>query len=157
MSNEWYTPSKYIEAVREVIHEIDLDPASCIEANETVKAKKFYTEKDNGLSSYWQGNVFVNAPFSGQAKWVKKAIAEHEKGNTEECILLLQAATERVWFQQLWKYSICFVNHQIIFNRPNDKPYHIYHGTCFVYMGDNQGLFHEVFSRFGPVVNINKE
>jgi hypothetical protein len=47
--NDWRTPRKYLDAVREVMGAIDLDPASSKEANETVQAKKFYTEADNGL------------------------------------------------------------------------------------------------------------
>ena len=42
-SNEWYTPSRYIEAVRETLGFIDLDPASCLEANNLIKAKRFFS------------------------------------------------------------------------------------------------------------------
>src|SRR2546430_17584816 len=62
-SNEWYTPSKYIETAREVLGSIDLDPASCELANRTVKADKYYTKEDDGLSKEWHGNVWLNPPY----------------------------------------------------------------------------------------------
>jgi len=61
-SPEWFTPSPYVEAAREVLGEIDLDPASHREANRIVRARRFYTEKGNGLRRPWFGRVFINPP-----------------------------------------------------------------------------------------------
>ena len=58
-----YTPAKEVEAAREVLGTIDLDPASNPQAQETVKAEKFFTEDDDGLSKEWDGNVWLNPPY----------------------------------------------------------------------------------------------
>ncbi len=64
-SNEWYTPSKYIEAAREVMGEIDLDPASSDLANQTVKASMYYSQQEDGLILPWHGNCWINPPYTG--------------------------------------------------------------------------------------------
>lgn len=38
-SNEWFTPARYVEAAREVLGSIDLDPASCEAGNRIVQAE----------------------------------------------------------------------------------------------------------------------
>lgn len=62
---DWYTPSPYVEAAREVMGGIDLDPLSDAIANQTVKATRFFGEADNGLLHKWSGRVFVNPPPGG--------------------------------------------------------------------------------------------
>ena len=63
-NNEWYTPEKYIEAVRDVLGEIDLDPASSTYAQETVRAKSYFTPMDDGLAQDWHGRVWLNPPYA---------------------------------------------------------------------------------------------
>lgn len=161
-ANEWFTPARYIKAVRDVMGSIDLDPASCMQANQTVQASRcYYTAKDDGLSQRWFGNVFLNPPFMNLAGersqyqlWTRKLIGEYEIRNIEQAILLIPVHTERKWFAPLYRYSICFVDHQILFERPGRDPYHLYHGLCFVYLGQNIGDFVERFSEFGPVAPL---
>lgn len=57
-----YTPKIYLDAVREVLGGVDLDPASSETANETVQATNYFTEEQNGLAQRWSGNVFCNPP-----------------------------------------------------------------------------------------------
>lgn len=59
-SNEHYTPPDVVEAARKWMGGIDLDPASCEEANRTVKAARYCSV--GGLALWWSGRVFLNPP-----------------------------------------------------------------------------------------------
>jgi DNA N-6-adenine-methyltransferase (Dam) len=170
-SNEWYTPSRYIEAAREVMGGIDLDPASCELANQTVKATRYYTEQENGLGKPWHGNVWLNPPYSsagstsGMLKvkgvggigkgetgfFIAKLLNEYRQGNINQAIVCINADTNRLWFQSLWPYLICFSHKKILFSRPGHEKGHHYFGTCFVYLGSHEHKFIEVFSQFGTI------
>src|SRR5262249_56141272 len=60
---EWYTPARYIELAREVLGEIDLDPASSAKAQEIVKAQRYFTLEQDGLIRPWHGRVWLNPPY----------------------------------------------------------------------------------------------
>jgi len=74
ISNEHYTPADIVEAARLVMGGIDLDPASCAAANQTVKARTYYAQPLDGLALPWFGRVFLNPP--GGEFTIKKAERE---------------------------------------------------------------------------------
>ena len=165
-NNEWYTPSVYVEAARATMGSIDLDPASCALANETVKATRYFTIDDDGLSQNWGGSVYINPPYSSPQSpagmsggkqrgptglWIQKLIDSFEIGDVLQATVCINADTVRAWFQCLWQYIICFVSRPIQFIRRDQKPEHHFFGTAFVYLGPNIDAFIEHFAPFGAI------
>lgn len=151
-NNEWYTPSEYIEAAREVMGSIDLDPASSDIANNTVGATRYFTAETNGLEQAWSGNVWMNPPYSSDliGKFADKLV--DESPNIEQAIVLVNNATETVWFMRMVGISsaVCFPHGRVKFidvnGRPSAAPLQ---GQAILYIGDNVGVFCDVFSQFG--------
>jgi ParB family transcriptional regulator, chromosome partitioning protein len=150
---EWYTPARYVEAVRQVLGFIDLDPASCAQANETVKARRYFGIEDNGLIQTWDAEtVFLNPPYgktagrSNQAIWLEKMISEFQRGAFDRGILLVNACTGDKWFKPLWDYQICFTDHRIKFDGNGSSPTK---SNAFVYFGRNK--FMAEFEKIGTV------
>jgi len=152
-SPDWWTPKKYIDAAHEVMGGIDLDPASCAEANKTVRAKKFYSRQDNGLDRSWQGRIFLNPPYGKEcAEFIEKFFNDYGSSFQEGIILVNSRATDADWFQPLFEGVVCFTDHRIDFDSPGEKTTSSTHGSCFVYFGPNEEKFAEIFSSFGSVV-----
>lgn len=159
-SVEWYTPVEYIEAAREVMGGIDLDPATADVPQKWIKATVFYTAEDNGLLQEWLGRVWLNAPYSktdGQSNqeiWANKLIAEYERGRVSEAIMLVKASIGYNWFDRLFAgYPVCLVKGLISFIKPDGQvngPAKL--GSAFFYFGPNLARFEQVFSRFGRVI-----
>ncbi len=77
-SAEWWTPRDYADAAHEVMGGIDLDPFSCAEANQVIRALLYFDKSDDGLAHPWSGNVFVNPP-GGVTEKVKDPVTGREK------------------------------------------------------------------------------
>jgi phage N-6-adenine-methyltransferase len=153
--NEWYTPSQFIEAARLAMGSIDLDPASCELANQTIKAGKFYTKEDNGLDKEWLDNIWLNPPYAQPLmnQFAEKLVSSLETIN--QAIVLVNNATETKWFQLMARQAsaICFPESRIKFidkhGNPSGAPLQ---GQTFLYFGGNTKGFHEHFNQFGFVM-----
>jgi len=157
-SIEWYTPAKYIEAARQAMGAIDLDPASTQMANNIVKAKRYITKDDDpdGLSQPWSGNIWLNPPYGkGSGLFTTKLLEEFSSGRVKSAILLLNAyGFDSFWFQPLWNYTICFTDHRIEFYSPQKESGGPANANIFIYMGKNPELFRKIFKQFGHIIRL---
>lgn len=153
--NEWYTPAEYADMAREVMGSIDLDPASCDEANKVVQATTYYTKDDDGLTKVWKGNLWVNPPYSRDLMpaFVEKLKQSFVNGDVDSAILLSHNNTDTAWFHNLASVSsaICFPKKRIKFYR-GDEVAAPTNGQAFFYLGDDPGVFADVFGVAGFVV-----
>ena len=156
-NNEWYTPDLYVDAAREVMGGIDLDPASCAFANRTVQATHFYTAEDDGLAQPWSGRVWMNPPYgtddgeSNQARWTRRLIDEYRAGRVQQACILVNAVPGNAWFAPLWDFPICFVSRRIRFYNEQTEAGQPTHSNAIIYLGPHIARFAEVFGEFGPV------
>lgn len=124
-SNEWFTPRVYVERVRRVIGDIDLDPASTPAANLVVQARRIHTCEEDALQRHWKAeSVFLNPPYGKVANasqaglFCKYMALEYEHSCFPRGMLLVNSCTGAKWFKVLFAYPICFVDHRIRFDVP---------------------------------------
>lgn len=148
-NNEWYTPGEYIEAARQVMGVINLDPASSEKANEVVNAEYIYTAEDNGLEKEWFGNVWLNPPYASEliGKFAEKVKAKEYN----QAIVLVNNATETSWFLDIVSVSsaVVFPTHRVKFYKPDGITGTPLQGQAFLYIGENPHEFLKVFRQFG--------
>lgn len=158
-NNEWYTPQEYIKAAREVLGDIDLDPASSDIANQTVQATHYLTAEVDGLAHEWSGRVWMNPPYSSDliGQFISKLIQHYDEGKIEAAIVLVNNATETRWFQELAQnaFAICFPKGRIKYLDSSGTPANTpLQGQAFIYFGENADLFKAVFQQFGVVLFV---
>ncbi len=153
--DEWYTPAEYVEAARKLMGGIDLDPASCHEAQEKINARTYYTARDDGLANDWRGRVWLNPPYSYPLieRFVNRVIEQYEEKNITAAIILTNNCTDAGWFHNLLaRFPVCFTRGRIPFWRPRHSPFATRQGQAFFYLGEDNERFAKIFSRFGIVL-----
>ena len=153
--SEWYTPPDIIEAARACMGGIDLDPASSEKAQETVRAERFFTAEDDGLSQPWAGRVFLNPPYESKlvGPFVEKLLSEP----VEQAIILVNNATETKWGQALLERAdaVCFPSGRIKFldseGNPKLSPLQ---GQMVVGIGIEVESFRREFQNIGAVLCV---
>jgi phage N-6-adenine-methyltransferase len=154
--NEWYTPAEYIEAARKALGGIDLDPASSVKAQETVRAGRFFTKEDDGLAQEWAGRVWMNPPY-GQplmTQFSEKALVELNSGRVSAMVILTNNATETAWGNTLLAAcdAVCFIRGRIKFLNAQGVEQHTpLQGQMVTYYGSDPDAFADAFASLGVV------
>ena len=153
-NQEHYTPPRFIEAARNTMTSIDLDPASNEIANKTVKAKVFYSKDNCGLDKEWSGNVWLNPPYDSKTLklFINKLV---NSPYINQAIVLLNNNTETVIGQTMLKYAsaICLVKSRTKFLTPEgtESKHNSLQGQIVYYYGNYEEKFKDEFSNIGVV------
>src|SRR6266851_4367360 len=152
--DEWFTPVEIMEAVRDVLGTIDLDPASCAEAQQTVQATRYFTAENDGLKQEWAGRVWLNPPFSHPLNihFVNKLIAEVASGRVSEAILLVNILPS-AWLNDALKAcsAVCFTRDRLRFTHKSGKVQTNSHVLSIFFFGPDVEKFARRFAEFGCV------
>lgn len=164
---EWQTPDEYLEAARELMGGIDIDPASSDRSQERIKAKVYYTKATNGLDKPWYGRMWANPPYDTGVleKFCDRAIEQYKLGNVTEGLLMTNTNnTHHEHFQKLLGgcSGICFVKDWVRWVPSFDREQQMLanigidwhaeytkHGNAVFYFGPKVDEFKRIFSKFG--------
>jgi phage N-6-adenine-methyltransferase len=154
-TEEWYTPPAIIDRVRRVLGSITLDPATDPIPQSWIRAERYFTQADDGLSKAWFGRVFLNPPYNGSSgRWAAKLISEYEAGRVEQAIMLINSAHGYAWFEKLWTaYPVCCLRDRLRFIKPTGETGgQAKKAQTLVYFGSNVNLFRSAFSDVGRIL-----
>ena len=154
---EWYTPERFILSAVECMGCIDLDPASCAQANRTVGAAAYYSKENSGLDKEWFGNVWLNPPYAAGLirQFVEVAASKYEKGEFVQACALVNNASDTTWYHRLLNVSsaICMVKGRVKFidkkGMPSSSPLQ---GQTAFYLGNHPKAFCEAFKIHGKTI-----
>lgn len=158
--NEWYTPMEYVESARLVMGSIDTDPASNEFMNQFIKAETYYTKETDGTNKTWEGNVWLNPPYSQPeiSKFSDAVIGNKHSFN--QATILVNNATDTAWLQDMMQEcnAMCFLRGRIKFidkdGEPSGAPLQ---GQAVLYFGENIEEFYNEFTQYGICMMRMKE
>lgn len=114
-SEVWLTPPYILGA----LGPFDLDPCAAPGPRPWPTAARHITLPDDGLSTHWEGRVWLNPPYGPSTRhWVER-LADHGRGTA-----LVFARTDTAWFvDHVWPYAsgLLFLRGRLRFYRPDGK------------------------------------
>lgn len=165
-SNENYTSLDEINLVHKFYGHPDLDPFSCELANETVKAKVFYTIEDDGFSKDWRGNrtIWLNPPYSqGFLEPVVDKLIDLLGREYPEVLLLTNTDNSTQWYQKALNNCVRFAlpTTRLTFYSPEraakgQKQDQNNRSQTLFYFGQQPQRFEEIFGNWGIVCQTSK-
>lgn len=153
--DEWYTPVDIVDRVRDLLGEIDLDPASNPHAQKVVRSKKYFTKDDDALTKEWRGRVFCNPPYSTTLvqRFTDHLLHEIDSKRVTAAVYLVNNCTETGWFQSLAsRFPFCLPAKRLAFYNRKGAKQAARQGQAIFYTGSARKRFVNLFAAHGVVV-----
>ena len=164
-SRNWGTPKLYVDAVRDVLGDIMLDP--CSNKHSIVNAAVEYALPLDGLEESWDyETIYVNPPYgmsdgkykSGISDWLARCADAHDQHNSEVIALVPVATNTSHWKTSVFgrAAAVCFLYDTRLKFLVNGKqggngaPM----SCAMVYWGRRFKRFSDVFIKYGAVTDI---
>lgn len=153
--DEWATPQFVIDAAKEVMGGIELDPASSHAAQASVGAKRYYTH--HGLERSWKSPALWHNPPYGReiGPWVEKWYQGVRDHTFDQGMLLIPARTDTKWFRPLYaldRVLFCWIYGRLCFGAAtNAAPFPSVLVYTYRYGEADKDNFIEVFGQYGAV------
>ena len=180
VSQLWYSPVDFVNAAREVLGPIDLDPASDAFGNDIIQAKRFITKEDDGATAQWvqagEGpvSIWMNPPgviprrkpnpFLPENRPLPKLfwnrlLALREAGDLRHAIVavfsLEQLRMSQKWSAPMLHFPLCLPVSRVKWNPPSGfRARNPTQSAAFVYVPGTENKteeFRAAFRRFGFV------
>lgn len=164
-SRDWCTPHKYVDAVRAVLREVNLDP--CSNQWSIVGATtEWRLPETDGLRQDWDfPTIYVNPPYGSDPlrktriiDWIKKCSDANVEYGSEVLALVPIAANTNHWKRYVWPTAaaVCFLYDTrlrfLVEGRDDGKGAPM--ACSMIYWGHNKGRFTDVFCKHGAVVDL---
>jgi hypothetical protein len=159
-TEDWYTHPDIVSRTRKLFGgTIDLDPMSCVQANEVVQAETFYTAEQDGLTRPWYGNLLWNPPWGGtdastaKRRGVKKLLDAYKAREVKQAVCVLNAnAMTTSWFSPLLDFPVCVPSRRIEHYGKDGQGGSPNSGTVLVYVGVKDWNFAFWFQDLGKIL-----
>lgn len=164
-NKDWGTPKNYVDAIREFLCDITLDP--CSNRWSIVNARVEYRRPDHdGLNESWDfPTIYANPPYGADREagttisdWIRRCAMAHKEHESEVLALIPVATNTRHWKQYIWTAaaSVAFLyDTRLKFlenGQENGKGAPM--SCAMVYWGKNYDRFFTIFTKFGAVVSL---
>ena len=122
----WFTPPDILDRARIVLEGIELDPASCEEANEKVKAERLFTFKDDALEQEWDArSIWLNPPGGKTSNksntvlfWQKLRSSRFNHAMFMAFSLEALQTTQKPGYSSIGEFPLCIPSKRLAFYRP---------------------------------------
>lgn len=92
-------------------------------SKENAMCKRFFTEKDDGLTKKWAARTFINPGYAQFGKWIAEAVRQARDNDITVCLIGPKGCSQR-WFHEYAKQGTIYAPDRriVFFHHTTGKP-----------------------------------